>query len=124
MMRVLKKHTVSLGHAFEGLRWAYDTQPNFKIHLLFSLISLLLSFYFQLYYAEWLLVLVVIIMGLVIELVNTAIEEATDAIDTNWREDIKIAKDVAAAAMLIYAIGALIIAIIIFVPKIILRFGF
>ena len=57
-------------------------------------------------------------MGLVIETINTAIEEATDAIDTKIREDIKIAKDISAAAMLIYAIGAIVIALMIFIPKI------
>ena len=57
-------------------------------------------------------------MGLAIETINTAIEETTDAIDIKIREDIKIAKDVSAAAMLIYAIGATIIALMIFVPKI------
>jgi diacylglycerol kinase len=55
----------------------------------------------------------------VIETINTGLEQTTDAIDRKIREDIKIAKDVAAAAMLIYAIGASIIALIIFVPRII-----
>lgn len=54
-----------------------------------------------------------------IETINTAIEAATDAIDTKIREDIRITKDVSAAAMLVYAIGATIIAIMIFVPRII-----
>ena len=55
--------------------------------------------------------------GLVVETINTAIESTTDAIDTKIREDIRISKDVSAAAMLIYAIGSTIIAMMIFVPK-------
>ena len=54
---------------------------------------------------------------MVIETINTAIESTTDAIDTKIREDLRISKDVSAAAMLIYAIGATIIALMIFIPK-------
>jgi diacylglycerol kinase len=54
----------------------------------------------------------------VIETINTAIEATCDVVDKKWRRDIKIAKDVSAAAMLIYSIGALVIAMVIFLPKI------
>ncbi len=57
-------------------------------------------------------------VGLTIETINTAIEQTTDAIDLKWREDIRLAKDLSAAAMLIFAIGALVVAGIIFIPKI------
>ena len=70
-------------------------------------------------YTEFLIIIFLITVGLVIETINTAIEEATDAIDTKIREDIRITKDVSAAAMLIYAIGATIIALMIFIPKLI-----
>jgi diacylglycerol kinase len=69
-------------------------------------------------YFEFLLIVFLIIIGLIIETVNTAIEFTTDAIDKKIRDDIKIAKDVSASAMLIFSIGALIIGIIIFLPKI------
>lgn len=59
-----------------------------------------------------------ITVGLVIETINTGLEQTTDAIDRKIREDIKIAKDVAAAAMLLYAVGAFIMATLIFLPKI------
>lgn len=59
-----------------------------------------------------------ITVGLVVETINTGLEQTTDAIDRKIREDIKIAKDVAAAAMLIYSMGAAAIALMIFLPKI------
>lgn len=71
-------------------------------------------------YVEFLTILLLITMGFVIETINTGIEATTDAIDKKIREDIKIAKDVSAAAMLIFAIGSFVIACIIFVPKILL----
>jgi diacylglycerol kinase len=63
-----------------------------------------------------------ITIGLVIETINTTIEVAADAIDTKIREDIKIIKDVAAASMLIFSMGAFVMAVIIFVPKILVMF--
>ena len=83
-----------------------------------SLISVAAGFYLKISYFEFLLIVFLITVGLVIETINTALEEATDAIDTKIREDIKITKDVSAAAMLIYAIGSALIAAMIFVPKI------
>lgn len=115
---MVKKHTVSFRHAFAGLAWALKTQPNYRIHLILSTVALLGGWFLKISYNEFLIVLTLIAVGLAIETVNTAIEFATDAIDGKWREDIKLAKDVAAGAMLIFSIGALIIACIIFIPKI------
>lgn len=70
-------------------------------------------------YFEWLIVVMTIFIGLVIELINTAIESVADLVTTEWRLSAKHAKDTAAAAMLVYAIGAVIIGLIIFLPKLI-----
>jgi diacylglycerol kinase len=68
-------------------------------------------------YPEWLIILSLIVLGLVVEMINTAIETTTDAITKEWRNDIKIAKDVAAASMLVFATGAGLIACTIYIPK-------
>ena len=115
---MFKTHTISFKNAFNGLVWSLRTQPNYRIHLFLSLISIIFGFYLKISSFEFLLIVFLITVGLAIETINTAIEEKTDAIDTKIREDIKIAKDVAAAAMLIYVIGATVIALMIFVPKI------
>ncbi len=116
---MLKRHTISLKHAFDGLIWSLKTQPNYRIHLFLSLLSIIGGFVLKVSYFEFLLIIFLITVGLVVETINTGLEQTTDAIDKKIREDIKIAKDVAAAAMLIYAFGAVIIALIIFIPKII-----
>ena len=116
---MFKKHTISFKNAFNGLIWSLKTQPNYRIHLSLSLLAVGLGFWLKISYIEFLIIIFLITVGLVIETINTAIEEATDAIDTKIREDIKITKDVSAAAMLIYALGTTVIALMIFVPKII-----
>ncbi|MDH7476723.1 MAG: diacylglycerol kinase family protein [Microgenomates group bacterium] len=115
---MIKKHTISIKNALAGLKWAIRTQPNYRVHFSLSLLALLGSYYWHVSSGEFLLIIFLITIGLVIETVNTAIEETTDAIDKKWRDDIKIAKDVSAAAMLIFALGSVIIASLIFIPKI------
>lgn len=114
---IVKRHTISFKNAFSGLLYELKTQPNFKIHFFFSFISILAAFFLKISKIEWLIIIFLITMGLVIESVNSAIEAATDAIDTRYRPDIKVAKDVSAAAMLIFAIGSSLIAFLIFIPK-------
>jgi len=115
---MLKRHTISVRHAVDGLMWAIKTQPNYKIHVILSSLAIVGAVIFRISYFEFLLIVFLITVGLVIETINTGLEQTTDAIDRKIREDIKIAKDVAAAAMLVYAVGASVIAFIIFVPKI------
>jgi diacylglycerol kinase len=122
MRHLLKVHTISFKNAFSGLFWTIKSQPNYKIHLFFSILTLLGGFILNISYYEWLLLILIITLGLVIETINTTIEVTADAIDTSWREDIKIIKDVAAASMLIFSFGAVIIASIIFLPKIVSLF--
>ncbi len=117
MHHIIHRHTKSFGHAWRGILHSLRTQPNFLIHVAFSLGALLLGYMLTISAIEQIVIVLVIICGLAIELINTAIEEACNAIDGNIREEIKIAKDAAAGAMLVYAIGAIIIAGLIFLPK-------
>ncbi|MCX6732570.1 MAG: diacylglycerol kinase family protein [Candidatus Roizmanbacteria bacterium] len=119
---MIRKHTISFKHAFDGLVAALSTQPNYRIHLLLSALSLIGGLYFHITSIEFLIIGLLITMGLVIETVNTAVEETCDAIDVAIRPDIKVAKDTAAAAMLIFAIGSAILAGCIFIPRIIHAF--
>jgi len=116
---MIRKHTISFKHAFDGLAVALATQPNYRIHLFLSLLSLGGGVVFNIQYEEFLIIGTLITVGLVIETINTAIEETCDAIDETIRPDIKKAKDTAAAAMLIFAVGSSILAGCIFIPRII-----
>lgn len=110
-------HTISITHAWAGIKWAVTTQPNFRVHFLLTAIALLGGVYFHLSYIEWVVLVFAIVLGLVAEMINTVIEAVCDLVTTEWREDIKIAKDVAAGMMLMVAIGCLLVAILIFGPK-------
>ncbi len=120
---MIKKHTISFRNALRGLVWALQTQPNYRIHLILSFLALSGGFYFQISYFEFLVILNLIFVGLTIETINTALEETNDAIDLKKRPDIGLAKDISAGAMLIFAIGAFVIACTIFIPKILISFN-
>lgn len=116
MKEFLRRHTISFTNAFQGLFWAFKTQPNFRVHLLLSLAALLLGFLLQITSMEMMIIVFTIILGLSSEMINTSLEAMTDLITTEYRENAKIAKDVAAGMMLLTAIGAVVIACFIFGP--------
>lgn len=101
-----------------GLKWAFSSQPNFKIHFFFAFCALAGGIFFQVSSYEMLILILAVIFGFGVEMVNTSIEAMTDLITTEYKKQAKIAKDVSAGMMLIVAIGALIIAGVIFIPKI------
>ncbi|OGK35607.1 hypothetical protein A3A93_02270 [Candidatus Roizmanbacteria bacterium RIFCSPLOWO2_01_FULL_38_12] len=114
----MTKHFKAVRFAWNGIVWGLKTQPNYRVHILLSLITVLAGYYYGISYEEWLTVIVMMFLGFVIETVNTAIEKLGDSIDTKFNEHIKLAKDSGAGAMLIFSFGAAIIAAIIFLPKI------
>lgn len=117
MMDSLRKHHISFKNAFSGLIWAFTTQPNFRIHLFLASLAILLGVILRITYIEMVIIVLTIIIGLGVEMVNTSIESMTDLITTEYRQNAKIAKDVSAGMMLFTAIGAIIVACLIFLPR-------
>ena len=122
MQKTLHRHTISVRHALDGVKWVLNTQPNYRIHTLISLLVIAAGIFFRISELEWIIITILISFGLVVETLNTALEATTDAITREWRLEIKVAKDASAAAMLTFAIGATLIALIIFIPKLLALF--
>lgn len=110
--------SVSFKHAISGIIWTLKNQQNFRVHLIISLTVLFLSFFLKVSKTETLLLVLVIILGLTAEMINTAIEEMTNLITIKWAKQAKIAKDISAGMMLLTAIGAAIVGLSIFLPYI------
>jgi len=106
----------SFGYALEGLKLALELDQNVRIHFVFALLAVILSIYFQITAFEFLFVIFAIFFVVITELVNTAIEEMTNLIVKEHRREAKIAKDVAAASVLLAALFALIVGIVVFAP--------
>ncbi len=123
MKKILHRHHISFKNAFSGLFWAVTTQPNFRVHIVLSLLAVYLCWFLGVSALEWTIIVFTIVLGLSAELINTALEAMTDLITSQWRKEAKIAKDVAAGMMLTVAFGALIVAAFILGPKLMIRFG-
>jgi diacylglycerol kinase len=119
MKERLKVHHISFKNAFAGLRWAFATQPNFLIHAFFAIFALLLGAILKISQTEWLILTFTIVWAFSIEMANTALEAICDLITTEWRREIKIAKDVSAGMMLLVAFGSIVVGLIIFAPKLV-----
>jgi diacylglycerol kinase (ATP) len=95
------------------------SQHNAWIHALATVIVLLVSAYFRLTRAEWCWIIVAIISVWTAEALNTAFEFLTDVASPEFHPLAEKAKDVAAGAVLITAIGSALIGLIVFGPYLI-----
>ena len=118
----MKKLLKSFKYAFDGIYTGIKEEQNMKIHITIMILVIIFGIMLKISKEEW--IICIILFGLVIsmELINTAIENTVDLITKEKNEQAKIAKDVAAGAVLVSAIASAIIGLIIFVPKILLIF--
>ena len=105
-------------NACSGIFYAFKTQINIKIQLVVAVLVLILGLYFKISKIELLFVIGAIFLVIITETINTAIETCVDLVTNKYNIKAKIAKDVAAGAVLLSAINAVIIGIIIFGDKI------
>lgn len=110
----------SFGYAWQGIRYTYKTQLNFRIHLFVLSAVVIAGFILQVNSTEWLFIIVCSTLVLSLELMNTGIEFLCDAFTKEIHPVIKIVKDVSAAAVLLAAAGSVVIGLIIFLPKILI----
>jgi diacylglycerol kinase len=113
----LSKRLNSFRFAFQGLFDLFKSQPNARIHLITMTLVVPTGFYVHLSNLEWSLVVMCIALVLSMEAVNTALEYLTDLVSPDHHPLAGKAKDVAAAAVLIAAIGAAVVGAILFIPK-------
>ncbi|KXY41759.1 diacylglycerol kinase family protein [Bacillus mycoides] len=106
----------SFGYAIAGIYFCLRHERNMKIHYLAAVIVICCGFYFHITTMEWIVVLIVIGIVMSLEMVNTAVEKTVDLATADIHPVAKIAKDVAAGAVLLFAIIAAVIGAIIFLP--------
>ena len=104
--------------AIEGIIYSVKTQRHMRYHLAAALGVLLVSLVVNITRTEFILLCLAIILVLVTEMLNTAIEVAVDMISEAYHPKAKIAKDIAAGVVLMASIGALILAYLILYPAI------
>jgi undecaprenol kinase len=109
----MKRFLKSLNYAFSGIRSAFKSERNFRIHLVVMIPVVMLGFYLGLSLQTWALLILSIGFVLVAELFNTAVERLGDeTANGKQRQRVKNAKDISAGAVLLSALTALVIGIL------------
>lgn len=121
MRRFATSRVRSFGHAFEGWWYVLRTQHNAWLHAVITLAVFGLSFWVGLDAFRWAVILLAAVMVFAAEFFNTAIEAVVDLASPREHLLAKVGKDVAAAAVLITALGAALIGILVLGPPLLLK---
>lgn len=118
----IKKQLYNFKYCFDGIFYALTNEQSMISHFLIAFVTIVLGFLVKLSKWEWFLVIILIALVIAVEFINTSIEAVVDMVMPDIHPLAKIAKDTASAAVLVVAIAALIIGLIIYIPKVIALF--
>jgi len=109
----------SFKYAFSGVKEAFQSEKNTKIHFLLMVLAIIFGIVLKLSPVEWAILIITIGLVLISEFINTSLEQIVDIVSPEKQEKARIAKDVAAAGVLVSAIVAVLVAVFLFLQKII-----
>lgn len=107
----------SFKYALAGIRFLFTNEMNARIHLIAATLVIALGAFLKISISEWTLITLAITIVICAEALNTAIEKAVDLASPELHDLAKHSKDVAAAGVLLASIGAVVIGLLIFGPK-------
>lgn len=110
----------SMSHALRGIAEVARSERNFRIHLMFAAIALMLGFWFRVSKTEWLMLAMVIAAVLILEMLNAVVERLVDLVKPRLHPILHDVKDIMAGCVLISAFCSVIVGILIFLPKLIM----
>jgi diacylglycerol kinase len=103
-------------HAFAGFAYALRSQTNMRTHVVIAALVVIAGCLAGLGRTSWIVLVLTIALVLALELVNTAIESLVDLVSPQPHPLARIAKDTAAAAVLVAAVGAVVVGCLVFLP--------
>lgn len=115
--RVATNLLVSFRYAWGGISYAFRSQRNFRIHVFIGLFAIAAAFALRISAVEIAIITLTCGAVMAMELLNTALESVVDlTVQQSYHELAKIAKDCAAAAVMIFALVAVAIALLLLLP--------
>lgn len=114
----LRKWIESANNAIEGILHAAKTQRHLRYHFYAATLVLVASYVLGVTRTEFLIIAVAVIAVLVAEMMNTAVEAVVDLLSPEYHERARQAKDIAAGAVLITALGAAVLGYVILYPHV------
>ncbi len=118
-----RKFIAGFGFAFDGLWYALRTQRNARVHAFLAALAILLGILLHISNVEFALIFVAITSVYIAEMFNTVFELCVDLASPEYHPLAKIAKDVAAGAVLLNAMLAIVIALFVYGPHLWALFG-
>lgn len=103
--------------ALKGILFAVRSQRNFKIHLAMAVVVLVVGALLHFNRQEFILLFLTVILVLLAELLNTALEIAMNLVEAREHPVVRHAKDIAAGAVLLAVIGSVVVGALLFGPK-------
>ncbi|MFT3795845.1 diacylglycerol kinase family protein [Flavobacterium sp.] len=116
----LKGRLKSFGFALKGALKLLTTEHSIMVQTAIGVLMVVAGFYFDISATEWMFQTMAIGMVLAIEGLNTAVEKIADFVHPQFHEKIGFIKDIAAGAVCFAALTAIVIGLIIYVPKFLL----
>ncbi len=113
-----KRYLASFKYAFNGVRYAFYHEKNLIIMFIIAILVFVLGIVLNISYVERLIIVLIIGLLMALELINTAIENVTNLASMKQDENAKLAKDCASGAVAIIVIFAIIVGLMIFIPRI------
>jgi diacylglycerol kinase (ATP) len=108
----------SVGFAFKGALLLLRNEASIKVQFTMALLVTAAGFYFDITTTEWATQLLAIGLVMSMEGINTAVEEIANFVHPDFHNKIGLIKDIAAGAVFFASIFAIIIGLIIYLPKI------
>lgn len=105
-------------NAASGIVTAVKNERHMKFHVFATCLVIPLSIYYRISKLEFITVILTISAVIAAEMINTAIEAAVDLATSEYNEKAKIAKDVAAGAVLVSAVFSLVIGFLVFFDRV------
>lgn len=118
MIKFIKGRIKGVGYAFKGAYLLITTEASVKAQFFIGVLVTIAGIYFNITTTEWIIQTLIIGLIMSLEGLNTAVEEIADFIHPEHHKKIGLIKDIAAGAVFIFAIAAIIIGCIIYLPKI------
>jgi hypothetical protein len=108
----------SLSFAINGIKYCFKMEKHYKFHIFAFILIMILSFLLKLSSIEFIFIIAVSFLVIITEMLNTCVEVIVDMITKDYNVLAMYAKDLGAGAVLISSILAVIVGLIIFIPKI------
>ncbi|OGF34885.1 hypothetical protein A2482_04960 [Candidatus Falkowbacteria bacterium RIFOXYC2_FULL_48_21] len=106
----------SFRFAFRGFGQLVQSEQNFRVHLIASVLAICLGVYFNIKVWQWCLIVLVIGAVLILEILNTVFERMVDMLKPRLHEYVGEIKDMMSAVVLVASIASAIIGVLIFLP--------